>query len=332
MRTLILKAPGKWEWQEAPEPANDGVLVAVRRVGICGTDIHAYAGRHPAFVYPRRMGHEISAQVIEEGGSLAPGTLCAVNPYLNCNNCSACLVGRTNCCVSLSVMGIHCDGGFAPRLRVPIGHLHPSSLLSTNELALVEPLVVGYHATRRVPLTPDEPVLVAGLGPIGLAVAQCALLSGVSLAVVDTRSDRRAAARRLTSHVFEAGSGLEQNLRDAFGGQLPRVVFDATGSRAAVHFSYNLLAPGGILVFVGLYKGDFVFDDPDFHRRELSLLASRNGTQDDFVAVLHHLESGALDPHWMITEQVAFGDVPARMASLDGASGCIKALVRMSES
>ncbi len=329
MRTLILQAPGHWSWHEVPEPAGDGVLVSVRRVGICGTDIHAFAGRQPAFTYPRRLGHEMAVQVLDTVGDLVPGTLCAVNPYLNCNHCSACRRGRSNCCTALAVMGIHCEGGFAPRLRIPANQLYPSQALSADTLALVEPLVVGYHATRRVQLQPDEPVLVVGLGPIGLAIVQCAHLFGASLAGVDVQSDRRATARHVIPHVFDARPRLEQNLRSVFDGELPRVIFDATGSRAAVLKSYDLLAPGGTLVFVGLYKGDFVFDDPDFHRRELSLLASRNGTTDDFMAVLRHLEDNTLNPHWMITNRLAFDEVPSHMAGLDGADGCIKAMVYM---
>ena len=178
MRSLVLAKPGRLEWADVPEPAGRGVLVAVRKVGICGTDLHAFNGTQPGFTYPIRLGHELAVEVLEDAPGLAAGSRCAVSPYFECGQCDACVKGATNCCVSLSVLGVHCDGGMVSRLRIPPSHLLPSTVLSDEILALVEPLVVGYHAVQRGAIEPGDPVLVVGLGPIGLAVALWARAAG----------------------------------------------------------------------------------------------------------------------------------------------------------
>ena len=325
MRALILQQPGRLAWEDVPEPDGDGVLVAVRRVGICGTDIHAYAGRQPGSVYPIRLGHELAVEMLED----QPGTLCAVNPYRHCGQCIACRHSRTNCCESLSVMGVHCDGGLTRRLRIPASHLYASPTLCPDLLAMAEPLVVGYHAVRRAGLGKGDTVLVVGLGPIGLGVALCAEAAGAQVVCADVRTDRTKAARRITPYVLDAGQEMVSPLRELLDGDLPRTVIDATGSRRAMHQSYQLVAPGGQMVFVGLFVGDFAFEDLDFHRRELTLRASRNGTAGDFAAVMKLLESERLDPSWMITHQIAFDELADRFAALDQAPDCIKAMVNM---
>lgn len=327
MRTLILKEPGKLVWDNVPEPDGDGVLVAVRRVGICGTDIHAFAGRQPGSIYPIRLGHELAVELLED----RPGTLCVVNPYFHCGRCIACRFGRTNCCESLSVMGVHCDGGLASRLRIAPSHLYTSHTLRLELLAMVEPLVVSYHAVRRANLGAGDTVLIVGMGPIGLGAALCAEVMGAQVVCADVRSDRRQAARQITPNVLNAESDLERQLRALLDGDLPTTVIDATGSGLAMHDSYRLIAPGGQMVFVGLFVGDFAFEDLDFHRRELTLLASRNGTAEDFRAVIKLLESGRVDPSWMVTDRISFGELPLRFASLDQAAGCIKAMVSVDE-
>ena len=329
MRALVLHAPEKWAWEDVPEPDGEGVLVRVEQVGICGTDYQAIRGCQPFFTYPRRLGHEISVQVLESAGDLAPGTYCAVNPYMFCADCQACKRGDTNCCCKLRVLGIHQDGAFTRIMRLPASSLHPSDSLPPAILALVEPLVVGYHAVKRARIGARDQVLVVGQGPIGLSCALMAKALGANLAVMDIREDRRQSGRRLTKRVLTPGENSEIVVREAFDGDLPVTVIEATGNRAAVHQSYQLVAPGGTLVFVGLYIGSFEFDDPDFHRRELTLRASRNGTHDDFCAVMSLLETGTIYPSWFITNQIPFTEVPDRIKALDGALGCIKAIVDM---
>ena len=337
MQTLVLETPGVFAWKEAaePTPGPGEVLVRVRRCGVCGTDIHAFAGRQPFFTYPRRLGHELAVEVLDapEDAAVKPGEVCAVEPYYFCGSCAACRVGKTNCCRSLQLIGVHLDGGHAPRIAVPADKLHPHITLSLEELALVEPLVIGAHAVERAALTPGEPVAVVGMGPIGLGVALYARAAGVDLAVVDINENRLSFAHQLlgSAHAVVAGDGLAERLRAVFGGDLPRAVFDVTGSPQAMRASFDLPDHGGRLIFVGLIQGDISFPDPDFHRRELTILSSRNGRPDDFRHVIASLEDGSVDARPLITHRFAFDEMPARFPTLHQTPGLIKAMITIAD-
>ncbi len=329
MRVLELSAPGEFAWCDVPEPKprRSEVLARVHHVGICGTDLHAFAGRQPFFTYPRRLGHELCVVPIS-GSDRVP---CAVNPYLHCGRCQPCRAGRTNCCENLEVLGVHRDGGLAPMLRLPRAHLYPCRALSAQVTALVEPLVVGRHAVRRARIATGERVLVVGAGPIGLAVGLFVRLQGADLVISEPRPDRREAVANILdpSAMLSPGPALAQELRAVCGGDLPTVVFDATGNLEAMHTTFDLVAHGGRYVFVGHYPGAFTFHEPDFHRRELTLLASRNGTHNDFVAVIRALEEGLVDASSFVTHRFAFAEVPEIFADLSGRPGVVKAVVDM---
>ena len=322
MRVLDLVAPRQFAWREVaePDPRPGEELFRVRFAGICGTDLHAYSGRQPFISYPRRLGHELSVEVVHG----PPGVYCAVNPYLHCSRCQPCRAGRTNCCENLEVLGVHVDGGFAPLMSLPPAHVYPSSHLSAEELALVEPLVVGRHAVGRAGIATGESVLVVGAGPIGLSVALFAKSQGADLVLCEARADRRQACRKIigTAQVLAPGPEFTPRLRRIFGGDLPQVVFDVTGSQVAMHGSFELVAHGGRYVFVGHYPGDFTFYEPDFHRRELTLLASRNGTHEDFLAVVQALEEGAIDAAGLVTNRYTLSDLPQVLPAITHAAGC----------
>ena len=337
MQTLVLETPGIFVWKEAAEPKLEPgeVLVRVRRCGVCGTDIHAFAGRQPFFTYPRRLGHELAVEVLDAppDAVVKPGDLCAVEPYYFCGSCVACRMGKTNCCRSLQLIGVHIDGGHAPLIAVPADKLHANTALSLEELALVEPLVIGAHAVERAALVPDEPVAVVGMGPIGLSVALYARVAGVDLAVVDINEDRLDFAAQLlgSAHPILAGDSLAERLRSVFGGDLPRAVFDVTGSPHAMRASFDLPDHGGRLIFVGLIKGDFAFPDPDFHRRELTILSSRNGRPDNFRHVIASLEDGTVDARPLITHRYAFAEMPVRFPTLHQTPDLIKAMITIAD-
>ena len=170
-----------------PQSAPGHALVRPRRVGICGTDYHIFEGKHPFLQYPRVMGHELAVEVVEapEESSLSRGEICVVNPYISCGHCIACLAGKPNCCVNISVLGVHQDGGLAGLLSVPAGNLIRAQGLTVDECATVEFLAIGAHAVRRGAVTSRDNVLVVGAGPIGLGVALFARLSGANVSVLD---------------------------------------------------------------------------------------------------------------------------------------------------
>jgi alcohol dehydrogenase len=203
MRQVVLQEPGGLVLRDAPPPApEDGMaIIRVHRVGVCGTDFHAFEGTQPFFTYPRVLGHELSG-VVESlpSGALGvqTGDRCAVRPFLFDPASRASRRGRTNCCESLKVLGVHVDGGMGEYLPVPQAFLHPSTTLGLDDLVLVEPLSIGCHAVRRGQATAEDVVLVIGAGPVGLAVATFARLAGARVTVLDLAESRLEAVRRLT--------------------------------------------------------------------------------------------------------------------------------------
>jgi 2-desacetyl-2-hydroxyethyl bacteriochlorophyllide A dehydrogenase len=318
MKTIILERPGELRAADTAAPAElapGWALVRVRRVGVCGTDWHAYHGRQPFFSYPRILGHElgVTVEAINDPRSdLKPGDRCAVEPYLNCGNCIACRNRKPNCCVNLKVIGVHVDGGMREQLAVPADKLHPSSRLSLDQLALVEPLGIGCHAVDRAGIQKGEWVLVLGAGPIGRSVVPFAAAAGARLIVADVAASRLAwcAQQPGVSHALNADhTDFASVISDLTDGELPTAVFDATGNAQSMSRSFELVAHGGRIVFVGLVQGEVTFNDPNFHRRELTLLGSRNARPEDFSRIICLMEQGRLDTTNWITHRAGYEEL-----------------------
>lgn len=334
MQQIILEQPGQFGRRDArdPAPAKGEVLVRVHRIGVCGTDLHAFTGRQPFFEYPRVLGHELAVEVCELGSGvkgLARGDRCAVEPYLSCGGCGACRRGRANCCEAMRVMGVHVDGGMAPWLTVPAEKLHRSAQLAYDHLALVEMLAVGAHGVERGAPVRDEHVLVVGAGPIGLAALAAAQAVGANVAVAERDAGRRAFCENaMGAPAFDADPDLPHALRRHFD-DLPTLVIDATGNDASMQRCFELAAHGGRIVLLGLFKGALTFDDPNFHKRELTLLASRNAPSSTFTEVVQRLEAGGVDLDPWITHRLALDEVPEHFAGLPGAPGLVKAMIEV---
>ena len=336
MKTIILQEPGRFQLTDTPAPSAPGpgeALVRVHRVGVCGSDIHAFKGDQPFFSYPRVVGHELGVEVVAVGPNdlgLAAGDRCAVEPYLDCGRCIACRRGKTNCCASLQVLGVHTDGGMRELLSVPVAKLHRSRTLSADQLALVEMLTIGAHAVRRAQLELGENVLVIGAGPIGLATIQFAHLAGARVSVLEISAWRREFCR---SHLglercLDGTGDTGKRLEGMLSGDLPTTVFDATGSPRSMMQAVQYVANGGKLVYVSLVQADLTFHDPELHRRELTLLRSRNATGADFAWVMQMLEDGRIDLTPWITHRAPAGRMVGEFAGwLDPERGVIKALV-----
>lgn len=339
MRTLTLHQPGHFGFTDIPfEPGllPDGqALVRVTCVGICGTDLHAYRGNQPFFTYPRVLGHELAVEVLALKGDahgLKRGDQCAVEPYLDCGECQACRRGMTNCCENLRVLGVHTDGGLTQLMKIPTGKLHPSNRLKKEQLALVETLAIGGHAVERAGVANADLVLVIGAGPIGLSVVEFVKRSGATLVVADRDENRLQFCREKmgVEQTLVGGENFTEELRGQLNGDLPTVVFDATGNPASMMKGFEYCAHGGKLVFVGLFQGEVSFHDPSFHRKELTLLASRNATSRTFRTIINAIENGRMDTTPWITHRLAFDELPGRFpALLKPESGVIKAIVEM---
>jgi 2-desacetyl-2-hydroxyethyl bacteriochlorophyllide A dehydrogenase len=336
MKTVILNQPGELALIDTPYPGGPGpgeALVRVSKVGICGTDLHAYRGRQPFFSYPRILGHELGVEVLTVGEGVTAvqeGDFCAVEPYLNCGTCIACRRGKTNCCTTLQVLGVHTDGGMREQIIVPASKLHCSATLELDQLALVETLGIGAHAVDRAQLQAGEFVLIIGAGPIGLSVAQFAVPAGARVIVTDINEARLKFCRDQLGVEFTvtAGENALAEIEAITSGDLPTAVFDATGSQASMLAAFQYVASGGRLVFVGLVQADISFHDPLFHRREMTLLATRNSTARDFKRIIGQMEASIIDTRpWITHCLMSEGLVESFPDLLKPESGVIKAVV-----
>ena len=337
MKGIVCEGIQQFEQVELAEPElkQGEAIVRVKRVGICGTDLHAYRGNQPYFTYPRILGHELSG-VIEGIGDhaagLRKGDTVSIIPYLHCGSCIACRRGQTNCCTSMQVLGVHTDGGMRELISVPITHLLSAEGLSLDGAAVIEPLSIGAHAVRRSGLQPGETVLVIGAGPIGLGVMAFAKQRGARVIAMDMNEERLAFCKDWAGadETVQAAQRPAERLDELTGGDFPTVVFDATGNASSMAASFQYIAHGGRLVYVGLVKGEIAFDDPEFHKREATLMGSRNATREDFLHVLDVVRSGQIDVQRYITHRASFDEMIQRYEQwLDPASKVIKAMVEL---
>ncbi|PQP82516.1 alcohol dehydrogenase [Paenibacillus sp. PCH8] len=337
MRAIVCEEIDRLVLQDLPQPerAEGEALVAIKRIGICGTDLHAYKGNQPFFTYPRILGHEL-AGIIEEIGpneaGLQAGDQVTVIPYLHCGHCIACRSGKSNCCVSMQVMGVHVDGGMRERVTVPVTHLLKAEGLTLDETAMVEPLSIGAHAVRRASIQPGEHVVVIGAGPIGLGVMAFAKQAGAHVIAVDRNLDRLELSRTWAGadDLVQANEQALQQVAEITGGAYATAVFDATGNVNSMNGAIQYVAHSGQLIFVGLVKADITFHDPEFHKREMSILGSRNATREDFEHVLSTLRQKKLNMDGYVTHRVGFDELPKAMDQwLLPDSHVVKAIVEL---
>jgi 2-desacetyl-2-hydroxyethyl bacteriochlorophyllide A dehydrogenase len=339
MKTISLEEPGRLAFVSTEPPPSlrpQEALVRVHRIGVCGTDLHAFKGKQPFFNYPRILGHELGVEVVavdDSTGRLKPGDHCSVEPYINCGKCIACRRGKSNCCVNLQVLGVHIDGGMREEFIVPGRKLHLSRRLTLDQLALVETLAIGCHAVEQARAGPGEFALVIGAGPIGLGVMQFALLAETQVIVLDINQKRLEFCRAqlgIQRVINASNQNPLEALKTITSGDLPTAVFDATGSARSMLSAFDYPAHGGRLIFVGLFQGDVTFNDPNFHRRELTLLASRNAKPEDFSRIIGLMEAGRIDTTPWITHRAQFDNVISEFPSWTSAeTGVIKAMIEV---
>lgn len=337
MNALVCTTPGQFAYQEAEKPilTPGHAILRIKQIGICGTDLHAFEGTQPFFNYPRILGHELATELVEADGApdFQPGEAITFLPYFNCGHCIACRSGKPNCCATLQVSGIHIDGGMVEYLSVPSYALVHGKGLGYDELALVEPLAIGAHGVRRADVQPGEFVLVVGAGPIGLGIIEFARIAGATVIALDLNETRLAFCREKLNvpHTINASApDVVDQLRAITNGDMPTVVIDATGSLRAINTAFTYFAYGGRYVLVGLQKGDISFSHPEFHKREATLMSSRNATRADFEFVIDSMKKGRINPTTYITHRVDFRQVSDEFAGwLDPATGVIKTMVTM---
>lgn len=335
VEALVCTEPGKLEIEQRPAPqaSAEHVIVRPRRVGICGTDFHIYEGKHPFLKYPRVMGHELAVEVIDAPSEshLSAGEICVVNPYLSCGHCVACRAGKPNCCVNISVLGVHQDGGMVKHLSVPVGKIVRAEGLTVDQCATVEFLAIGAHAVRRGNVASRDRALVVGAGPIGLGVALFARLAGGYVTVYDNVDERAANAHKLLRvDTLADGGDVVEAANATTRGEGFDVVFDATGNQSAMERGFDLVAHGGRYVLVSVIKETITFSDPDLHRKEMTLLGSRNSTNEDLNQVIAAIRSGDVPVDRLITHRTNLANAAREIPIwATQKSGLIKAIIEL---
>ncbi len=340
MRSLICTSPRQLDYTqiEAPEPAPGHSIIKIKRIGICGTDLHAFEGSQPFFDYPRILGHELAGEFMEGQGVIGfkRGEAVTVIPYFNCGSCIACNSGKPNCCCNIKVCGVHINGGMAEFLSVPSWALVHGEGLSFDELAMVEPLAIGAHAIHRARLKRGEFVLVIGAGPIGLGIMEFARLGGGQVIALDINDSKLKFCKDNLglAHTLNGNdSDIREQLMEITKGNMATVVIDASGNLGAINSGFGYIAHGGRYILVGLQKEEIRFSHPEFHKREASLMSSRNATDADFQIVIDNIKNGRIGPTTFISHYASFEKVKQEFEGWLSPSNCVvKAMVKMDNS
>jgi len=335
MIALSCETPGKFEFKESaqPKPKQGYAVLKIKRIGICGTDYHAFEGTQPFFNYPRILGHEIAAEIIqlETEQEFHIGEKVTINPYFSCGSCIACRNAKPNCCEKISVFGVHEDGGMQEYISVPESSLIHGQGLSFDELALVEPLAIGAHGIKQSDLKTGEFVLILGAGPIGLGTASLAQIAGGNVIVADYNANRLDFCRNKLgiSHTIDLSqTDMSTRLKEITGGDMPTVIIDCTGNQEAINGALKFLAHGGRLILIGLQKKEINISHPEFHKREATMKSSRNALSDDFAHVINCISNGLIRPLDFISHRVTFESLPQNFEKLlHSQQSVIKALV-----
>jgi threonine dehydrogenase-like Zn-dependent dehydrogenase len=343
MKALVMKKPGEFAIEEKakPEPKNDEVLFKVLNVGVCGTDLHAFQGHQPYFEYPRIVGHELAVQVAEIPASAKSavqgykeGDIISLLPYLRCGKCIACRAGKTNCCTTLKCLGVHVDGGMQEYIAIPAFYGVPAGKVAPKDIASVECFAIGFHGVRRGNPKKGEAAVVVGAGPIGIGIIHGLKERGAKVIVLDINDQRLAYAKNIAKADYIVNSMNTDPVKavaDITGGELAPLVMDATGNAGQMMKAFGYASAGASVVYVGLVRADITFADPDLHAKEITLMASRNATKEDFSNVIAGIESGRVNTTGFVTHIAIMEETVTQFADwIKPETGVIKAMVKIS--
>jgi len=338
MKQITLLKPFHFENRcvEIPTLLEGEILVQIKRIGICGTDIHAFHGNQPFFSYPRVLGHELSGIVVHEKTNNRDllGESVAILPYLSCGKCNSCLRGKTNCCANLKVMGVHVDGGFCEFIAVPQSNIIKGNGLNLDFLALVEPLSISYHGIVRAEITDKDWVIIFGAGPIGLGTLMFAKSKTDKIILIDVNEYRITFCKhKLGIHHAFNGNDIELNEKiiTITNGNFGDIVLDATGNKKAMQQQLNYLGHGGKWILVGLQKEELNISHPEFHKREATLMSSRNATKEDFREVINKINDKKIDASILMSHSLLFEEVVDHFLEMIKDQNLIKGIIKVNE-
>jgi len=338
MNQIILLNPFKFEKRKMDIPIllEGEILVQIKRIGICGTDIHAFHGNQPFFSYPRVLGHELSGIVVDENSNNRDllGKSVAILPYLSCGKCNSCLRGKTNCCANLKVMGVHVDGGFCEYIAVPQSNIIEGNGLNLDFLALIEPLSISYHGIVRADISEKDWVIVFGAGPIGIGALMFAKSKTDKIILIDINEHRITFCQHKLG-IFHAFNGddieLYEKIKNITNGNFGDIVLDATGNKKAMQQQLNYLGHGGKWILIGLQKEELNISHPEFHKREATLMSSRNATKEDFQEVLNKINDKKIDASILMSHTLFFEEVMDHFLETIKDPNLIKGIIKVNE-
>ena len=323
MKAIVIHRPQEISLAEVsnPERKENEVLIKVRAMGICGSDIAAYKGINPLVTYPRIIGHEIAGEILETPRSeteFKPGDRVVIEPYIYCGHCYPCMNKRTNCCENLTVRGVHIDGGMSEFCFHPRHLVHKvAAAVSWMHLAMVEPLTISVHAVKRARLAKGEHLVVTGSGPIGLLAAQYALVIGAVPIMVDPIDGRLAFARSLgiPYGINPVRESAVERIKEITGGRMAEAVIEASGSDAAIRSSIEYVAYSGRISLVGWPKGEVSLMTSLFTKKELDVMGSRNSL-GDFPESIELIAGNKIDVASLVTRKISFEEIPAAVKEI----------------
>lgn len=320
MKALVLTEIGKTEIQEVEKPSIQPgeVLVKVGMVGFCGGDMNSFKGLFPLQEYPNILGHEVGGTIEEIGlgvpADITLGTKVCIYPYQSCGNCIACRKGRPNCCKTNKTMGVRRPGAMTRYIAVPYQDVFSSAILSLRELALAEPLTVGFHAVNRGRISKEDIVAIIGCGIVGLGAVASAVDRGAKVIAIDLDDNKLAIAKKIgVAHIINPSkSDLHAELQEITNGDGPDVIIEAVGSAQTYRTAVEEVAFTGRVVCIGYAKNDVSFDTSLFVQKEIEILGSRN-CLGDFPVVIKYLEEGKFPVDAVISKVVTLDEAPQTM-------------------
>jgi threonine dehydrogenase-like Zn-dependent dehydrogenase len=335
MKALFLTAIGQTEIREIEKPSiePEEVLLKIGMVGFCGGDLNGFKGLFELQEYPNVLGHEVGG-TIEAMGSQVPesfkiGNKVTVYPYLNCGKCISCRKGRRNACQDNKTMGVRRPGAMTRYIAIHWQDLFTSEKLSLKELALVEPLTVGFHAAARGRVSSQDRVAVIGCGIVGMGAIASAVNRGAEVIAIDIDDSKMDIAKKIgVAHTINTSrEDLHEALMRITDGDGPDVIIEAVGNAVTYRAAVDEVAYTGRVVCIGYAKSAVEFNTGIFVRKEIEILGSRNCT-DEFPEVIAYLEAGKFPVDEVISKTVSLDDAGAALADwAANAKGITKIMV-----
>jgi len=316
MKAVVIKNPGEAVVESITEPVSSGenLLLKVRMIGLCGSDLNSFRGKNPMVTFPRIPGHEVAATIVsgsKDNPVLAAGVNVTMSPYTNCGKCASCLRLRPNACQFNETLGVQRDGALTEYISMPENKLYTGSL-TIKELCLVEPLTVGFHAVARGRVTAQDSVAVFGCGGVGLGAIAASGFRGARTIGIDVDDDKLNLARKTgaAETINTSKESLHQRLLDLTNGRGPDVIIEAIGLPQTFRAAVEEVAFTGRVVYIGYAKEPVAYETRLFVQKELDIMGSRNAMPEDFREVIRMLEDHRFPVDDAVSSVLPLADAP----------------------